>query len=260
MLKKVAFMACMVGALALAMACSDDSGKKTSKEAGATLDSGGKVYLDKGGTKKDTGGVTKKDTGGVTKKDSGGTTAPQDCLDIVSCVAKCAQGDQTCSQKCISAAPAAAQTKYNAYMACANTAFQGSCSSKCTTPSSKTCLDCISAACKKEEDACKGTGGPATQGFGAVCDQSTKCLAGLECVTVGSGAKKGFCTKTCIGSGKPCSGGATGTAPYCVLTDSTKSKYWCAFMCKASTQTWLCPTALKCGTPDTNGQAICMPK
>lgn len=256
MLRKVALMSCMAGALIFAMACSGDSSKVTKDSGTLTLD--GKTQ------QKDQKVVTKKDTGGTTKKDSGGTTTPpKDCYEIIVCASKCGS-DQTCSQKCVSAAPAAAQTKYNAYSTCANTAAKGSCASKCTSATDPNCLPCIDAACKTEKDACYGTGGPATAGFGKKCDPSKSgvCATGLECVALASSTSKmGWCTKTCTGSAspKPCAGGPTGTNPYCLLSDQAKTKYWCAFVCKAGTSTWPCPTDLKCGTP-TNNQAICEPK
>ena len=255
MLRKVAFMACMAGAVVFAMACSDDSGAKKifKDQGGVTLDSGG-------GTKQDKGGTTKQDKGGTTKKDGGGTTVPKDCYDIIVCASKCSSGDQTCAQKCISAAPAAAQTKYNAYQTCAQAAIKGSCKASCTSSSDPKCMPCVNAACKKEKDACYGTGGAVTPGFGAVCDTTTKCLTGLTCLMMSSTATKGVCLKECTGSGKPCSGGPAGTAPYCIMGATGSTKMYCGFVCKASTQTWPCPTALKCGALDANKQAYCEPK
>jgi len=248
----------MVGALALAMACSDDSGKTKTKldGGGIQLDSGG------GGGKKDTGGGGgKKDTGGGGKQDAG--KAIKDCLDIMSCASKCGS-NQTCIQACISKAPAGAQTKFNNYMTCANKALQGSCASKCKNQSDPGCTACIKTACKKEIDACQGTGGPAVAGFGQVCDlkKTGECKTGLTCVGAqGLGtAGKGWCSKTCpaSSSGKPCSGAPTGTQAFCALKESA-TKYWCLFACKLSTSTWKCPTGMACGAVK-NGQAMCGPK
>lgn len=252
MLRKVAFTACMAGAMVFAMACSDDSGKTVFKDQGT-------FKFDNGGTpKKDTGGTPKKDTAGTPKKDSGSTT-PKDCIDINNCVAKCG-GDQTCQQKCISAAPADAQTKYKAYQTCAQAAITGSCAAKCKNTSDAACVTCYNTACKKEKDACAGTGGPVTPGFGAVCDAKTQCKTGLKCTMMTSTATKGVCLKKCTNSGKPCSGGPAGTAPYCILGSSGSTDIYCTFVCKASTQTWPCPTGLKCGALDSNKQAYCEPK
>ena len=261
MLRKIAFMFCMVGAIAFSMACSDDSGKAVKKDGGGVkLDTGG-------GGKKDTGGGGKKDGGGGGKKDGGGGKADaasiKDCLDIANCVSKCGS-NQTCSQKCISSAPAAAQTKFKAYNTCVGTAVKGSCASKCKDQKAAACTTCWKAACKKELDACQGTGGPAVAGFGNLCSLSKtgECKTGLKCVGAqGLGtAGKGWCSKTCPAStsGKPCNGSPTGTQAFCALKESATS-YYCIFACKLSTQSWKCPSTLTCGTVS-NGQAFCEPK
>ena len=47
-------------------------------------------------------------------------------------------------------------------------------------------------------------------GFGSSCKTATNCSAGMVCVMFGSGATKGYCTKTCTAMLKKCSGGGTG--------------------------------------------------
>ena len=98
-----------------------------------------------------------------------------------------------------------------------------------------------------------GDGGSAA--WGQKCTGT--CPGGLECVQVGSTS---YCTKTCTNMGQACTGAPTGTGAYCILSNSAKTKYWCGFLCKASSQTWKCPTGLKCGTtekPAKSGQYWC---
>lgn len=102
-------------------------------------------------------------------------------------------------------------------------------------------------------------------GFGSGCTAAAGCSASLVCVLFGTGATKGYCTKTCSAMRKPCSGGASGEAPYCLFKDSS-GKYYCVFICKwgtgSSVQTASCPKDLTCSTsqnPPKSGQYICMP-
>jgi len=237
------------------MACSGSSGSKKSppKDSGVFTLDGNKP------PKKDTGGGGKKDTGGGGKKDKGTTTQIKDCTDIANCVSKCSSGDQTCMQKCISAAPAKAQTLFKNYSTCLQTAAKGTCATPCAKPSDAKCTSCLKTACKKQIDACNGTGGPPTAGFGAKCTpgKTGECKSGLECVGLTAG--KGWCTKTCTNAGKACNNAPTGTAAYCAVKNKDGTKYWCAFVCKIKTSTWKCPPDLKCGTVS-NQQAFCEPK
>lgn len=98
--------------------------------------------------------------------------------------------------------------------------------------------------------------------FGSVCNLSSKtdCNTGLLCSNLqGGSSTKGFCTKKCTNSGKACTGGPTGTAPYCAMKD-TKGNLYCIFICLIqSTTKYPCPNGLSCGTA-TQGQAACLVK
>jgi len=114
--------------------------------------------------------------------------------------------------------------------------------------------------------------GNPTDSFGKKCGQTSGACAdtSMTCVITKQGSTEGFCSKECpvadFGT-KPCSGGPTGTMPYCVLGDivPTPTKAFCAFICQAKdtgtgqTITAPCPPELKCGTPDANGNAVCEP-
>lgn len=106
-------------------------------------------------------------------------------------------------------------------------------------------------------------GGPVASGFGDRCTQSKPCAAPMTCAVLTSGAAKGYCTKVCTKSGAACTGGPTGTLPYCLLKDA-KNNYYCAFLCKyksgSKNQTAPCPSQLTCSTqqfPAGSGQHIC---
>ncbi len=104
---------------------------------------------------------------------------------------------------------------------------------------------------------------PVTGGdFGDKCSLSSpNCNSGLTCIGIGTGATMGFCTKTCPTSGSPCTGTPTGTFAACLLKDSS-NKYYCAFLCKLSTQSWSCPGTLSCSpsaNPPGSDQHPCMP-
>jgi hypothetical protein len=92
--------------------------------------------------------------------------------------------------------------------------------------------------------------------FGALCTSS--CGLTLTCIKPGTGS--GFCTKTCSQPGQPCSGAPAGTGAFCVM--QVGSTYYCGFLCKTSTQSWNCPTQLKCDTTDNppgSGNYYCLP-
>ncbi len=104
--------------------------------------------------------------------------------------------------------------------------------------------------------------------LGAKCNQSKPCTGTAICAQL-QGWTDGFCTQECPVAdfgGKPCTGGPSGTGYFCVLGDKlpTPTKAMCAFICKAKDQagsvvSFPCPTELKCGTPDANGNAMCEP-
>lgn len=101
--------------------------------------------------------------------------------------------------------------------------------------------------------------------FGSSCAAGSICSASFSCVFLGAGATKGYCTKTCASMQKPCTGGPSGTQPYCILKDQN-NKYYCVFLCKWGTGsaavTAPCPKDLTCSTsenPPKSGQYVCMP-
>lgn len=102
--------------------------------------------------------------------------------------------------------------------------------------------------------------------FGSICSATAYCSASYSCVVIGAGASKGFCTKTCPTMTQQCTGGPSGTQPYCILKNSSTSKYYCVFLCKwgtgSSTSTAACPKDLTCDTsqnPPGSGQYVCIP-
>jgi hypothetical protein len=113
---------------------------------------------------------------------------------------------------------------------------------------------------------------PADQGvtptggaFGDRCDQSSPCQSGI-CAMLSETA--GFCSQQCASLGQACSGGPSGSMPYCALQDPNSGGYACVFICRivyqGQTQESACPTQLTC---DPNGQTqedgttvhICIP-
>ena len=258
MFRNAGLILATIGALALAMGCGDDDPKKKATGGGGVqLDGGGGVTLDQGG-----GGT--QDTGGGGNQDTGGGTG-KNCAGISSCAGSCS--DAACLQKCISQGTADGQKKFNSLYACIQKVAAGSCKSKCATPSSKTCTDCIQAACKAEYTACGSGGSTGTAGFGDACGQTTGgCKSGLTCAITQKGASKGFCSQKCTNSGKACTGAPSGTEAYCLLSDGKGTNY-CVFLCKYKTssgsKTVPCPTQLTCGTtenPAGSGQYSCVPK
>ena len=101
--------------------------------------------------------------------------------------------------------------------------------------------------------------------FGSSCSAGATCSSGFTCIIIGSASSKGYCTKTCTATSKPCTGGPSGTQPYCILKGGD-GKYYCVFLCKWGTGsaavTAPCPKDLTCGTsenPPKSGQYICLP-
>jgi hypothetical protein len=114
----------------------------------------------------------------------------------------------------------------------------------------------------------KEAGTTPTAGFGSSCSQTKPCAdTTMMCAVVQQGATNGFCTKECANQGGECTGAPTGTHAFCILSDQTKTKFYCAFLCSAKDQsgqvaTWPCPTDLKCDTaenPPGSGQKACVP-
>ena len=103
---------------------------------------------------------------------------------------------------------------------------------------------------------------PPAGNFGTKCNTSAPCTAAFQCTTVGATATDGFCTKKCYTSGSQCTGMLGGTMAYCLLSNSAKTEYYCAFLCKLGTQSWPCPSGLKCDpaeNPPGSGQFVCLP-
>ncbi len=105
----------------------------------------------------------------------------------------------------------------------------------------------------------------ATGTFGSSCSAKKTCSGSFLCVILGSASTKGYCTKTCATMSKACSGGSSGTKPYCILKDQ-KGKYYCVFLCKwgkgSSAVKAPCPKDLTCAStenPPGSGQYVCMP-
>jgi hypothetical protein len=86
---------------------------------------------------------------------------------------------------------------------------------------------------------------PCPGAYGTLCGGTTgvTCYSPLTCVTFTSGAK-GFCSKTCTGSGSTCTGAPSGMSAECNL--SAGSQWYCGFICYPG----LCPTGLSCDYSD----------
>lgn len=101
----------------------------------------------------------------------------------------------------------------------------------------------------------------ATGTFGDTCTATKICTAKYLCVFLGASSTKGFCTQSCPTQAKACSGGSTGTMPYCILKDS-KNNYYCVFLCKWQGGKASCPKQLTCSptaNPPGSGQHVCVP-
>lgn len=89
----------------------------------------------------------------------------------------------------------------------------------------------------------------------------------LICVALKGGPTgKGYCTRTCSDVGNECYGVPNGQMAGCFIEssdggDSGPSTKYCGFLCR-DTQGALydCPPTLKCGAPNAQGQAVCLPK
>ncbi len=240
MMRKLGMILVIAGMVSFVGACSDDNGNK--------------IRLDGGGVPKDGGGVP-KDGGGV-PKDGGGE---KNCKEIFQCAVNCGS-DQTCIAACVAKGSADGQAKFNALSTCLDNASKDSCANDCADPKSSACATCLQNACGTELDSC-GVGGnpPVGDGkWGDPCSLESGCESGLDCVTFGS-AGKSFCTQKCTNQGQECTGTPpAGTKPFCVLSDKAQTTFWCAFLCKAQSQTFPCPTELTCG-PEEKGNAACEP-
>ena len=109
----------------------------------------------------------------------------------------------------------------------------------CSTADSCKTASCATGTCVLSRK--NGAAYPCPGAFGTVCGGTTGivCFTGLTCVTFTTGTK-GFCSKTCTGSGSICTGAPVGTAE-CLLTGSSGQLY-CGFVCFPGT----CPTGLTC--------------
>lgn len=253
----------LVAASLLAFGCGSSSKTKTD---GGTNDKGGTIKIPDGGGGNTDSGVTPGREGGVVPGDQG-TPQQLSCIQIVQCVSKCG-ADQTCATQCISQGTTEAKAQIQALAQCIDTAVKGACAAPCADPQSKACQDCVLPACKAEQDACAGTGGPATDGFGDACDPAaaTACKTGLECKPTTDPAK-GFCTKACTNAGETCPGAAAGQLAACVLGYDGDPNTYCAFLCQlkdntGGTQSFTCPSTLTCSATDDppgSGQKGCDP-
>jgi hypothetical protein len=108
----------------------------------------------------------------------------------------------------------------------------------------------------------KGTTVPSA-GFGDKCSETVTCKdTTMVCAVTKQGATEGFCTKSCPTLQDQCAGAPAGTMSFCGLTDSASGTNYCVFICAASSQTFPCPTQLKCDTADNppgSGQKACVP-
>lgn len=92
--------------------------------------------------------------------------------------------------------------------------------------------------------------------FGAKC--TSTCVQGFVCKEIS--AISSYCTKKCTNKGQACTSTPAGTAAFCILPDSTTADLYCGFLCKTKTQTWNCPSQLKCSAKDNplnSGQHFC---
>ena len=159
-------------------------------------------------------------------------------------------------QACVAQGESSAQTEFNAYIACQNSAAQGSCQADCTPATDPKCLPCVDAACKTEKEACLGAAPAAVTGYGAKCDNTIPCAATLKCVGA-QGAPSGFCSLDCVNN--QCPEGPAGTASECIFVTQAGSTTpdLCGFVCTTPTGSFSCPPDLKCGTANASGYAAC---
>jgi len=111
-------------------------------------------------------------------------------------------------------------------------------------------------------------GGPDTGAdapFGRACTNlGEKCVNQgydhvLFCYEVPGGtAGNGFCTPQCTDVGSQCNKVQSGQHAECVLQGSIAK--FCAFLCVNGSSSWSCPPALRCGTVNAMGIALCVPR
>ena len=108
--------------------------------------------------------------------------------------------------------------------------------------------------------------------FGTVCDNpNSACKVKdpfgykLVCIALKGGtAGQGYCSRTCSDVDTNCFGVPNGQMAGCFVETSTNddsgpgTKY-CGFICKSSKGNFDCPPKLKCGKPNAQGTAVCLP-
>jgi hypothetical protein len=81
----------------------------------------------------------------------------------------------------------------------------------------------------------------------------------LFCVEMPGGtAGNGFCTPQCTDVGSQCNKVQSGQRADCVLQGSIAK--FCAFLCVNGSFSYTCPPALRCGTVNAMGVALCLPR
>jgi hypothetical protein len=164
----------------LAVGCGSTKKEPTTDGSVGKPDKGKITIPDGGGVEEDTG-VTPGLEGGVVPGDQG-TPQSLSCLEIIQCISKCGETDQTCFTGCINQGSTDGQAKFDALLVCMEGAVKGSCAASCTDPAAKACADCWAAACQTQVDACQGGGGTGTKTCGQVLQCGAACGTDQACV------------------------------------------------------------------------------
>jgi len=113
--------------------------------------------------------------------------------------------------------------------------------------------------------------GRVCENFGQQCKDKDPDGFTLWCVGLQGGTPgKGFCTRRCSDIGPECYNVPNGQWAQCFIEDQSAgdagpAKKYCGFLCKGkqeeggNVKTWTCPGTLKCGQPNSQGTAVCIP-
>lgn len=227
-----------------------------SSDGKTTPDSG----VDDAAVKDQSGDTTGSDDQRAPEPDQAVVPPGLPCVELINCRNRCS--DETCKTGCRTEGTDEATALLDAWRQCLEGAPAGPCTDECTDPSSAQCQGCSFMSCVTELDACMADTGPALDGFGEICDESSgPCKEGLECADIW-GMAIGYCSKPCQALGDGCANVPAGTAAICIFVNEKLQKTQCGFVCKVDEQTYPCPGDLVCGkepNPAGSTQYVCEP-
>ncbi|MCB9556194.1 MAG: hypothetical protein H6707_08845 [Deltaproteobacteria bacterium] len=152
---RLSMCAALLAMLAFA-ACGSDSKKQTTD--GGTKSDGTSVVIPDGTTLTDTTTLADTSVPADSTTNADATVATRNCMQLLSCLGSCTQGDNACLNACEASGKPASVQLVVALAQCVSTASGagGKCETACKTPSDPACSQCWMAECSTQLTACQG--------------------------------------------------------------------------------------------------------